>query len=169
MKKLLCAFLLCLAGVAHADVKTDVSIGLHATDYSPWSDDHGGFDGDNVLVRGTVRLESAKRWYIGATYIGRPNAPFSQDYVIMAEVGRLWDLEKIARIKNFYFDVNVGINLDRDSGMEGPLDTARFAFRYERPSGFFVALTHVSHVSAGKPFNDRVESYVDILEIGKQF
>ncbi len=168
MKKLFCAFLLCAAGVAHAEISTDVAIGLHASEYSPWAYDDGGFNGDDILVRGTVRLESKKRWYVGATYIGRPNSPFNQDYMVMAEFGKIFYLEKIVHIKNLYFDANVGINLNRASGFEGPLDTARMTIRYDFKK-VFVALTHVSHVSSGAPFNDRPEDYVDILEIGKTF
>jgi hypothetical protein len=55
-------------------------------------------------------------------------------------------------------------------GFDGPNDTVRLSVRREDERGrTFCGLTHVSHMSAGWPFNNRDEDWLDIFECGVRF
>jgi hypothetical protein len=54
-----------------------------------------------------------------------------------------------------------------DGGFEGPRDTIEFAVVWRSDSGrWFCKLSHISHLSAGPPFNDRPEDFLERLEVG---
>lgn len=58
----------------------------------------------------------------------------------------------------------------RDGGFAGPSDTVRFTVRQESLDGKrFCGFTHISHLSAGWPFNDRHEDWLDVVECGLSF
>lgn len=65
------------------------------------------------------------------------------------------------------FEVALGYGLT-DGGFAGPDDTVRFTLRRDH-GRTFCALTHISHITAGKPFNDRHEDWLDIVECGLRF
>ena len=54
-----------------------------------------------------------------------------------------------------------------DGGFAGPRDTIEFALVWRSDSGrFFCKLSHISHLSAGPPFNSRPEDFLERLEFG---
>ena len=76
------------------------------------------------------------------------------------------------------YEVAVGANVtktmpwsqSRDGGFAGPQDTIRFTIRRETNDGrMFCGYSHVSHLSAGRPFNDRAEDWLDVIECGVRF
>lgn len=55
-------------------------------------------------------------------------------------------------------------------GFEGPHDTVRFTVRQESVDGkHFCGYSHTSHLSAGWPFNDKGEDWLDVVECGVRF
>jgi hypothetical protein len=57
----------------------------------------------------------------------------------------------------------------RSGGFAGPQDVAHFAVRTEYQNGVFVEWRHLSHFSAGAPFNDKPEDWVDSINVGYRF
>jgi hypothetical protein len=54
-----------------------------------------------------------------------------------------------------------------DGGFAGPKDTIEFALVWRSDSGkWFVKLSHISHLTAGPPFNSRPEDFLERLEFG---
>lgn len=52
-------------------------------------------------------------------------------------------------------------------GFDGPRDVVRFTVRQESRNGKrFCGYSHISHVSAGFPFNDQHEDWLDMVECG---
>lgn len=74
-------------------------------------------------------------------------------------------------------EVAVGANVSkmmpwsqsRDGGFAGPSDTVRFSVRYDMSDSSFCQASHVSHLSAGWPFNDKTEDWLDVVECGVRF
>lgn len=57
-----------------------------------------------------------------------------------------------------------------DGGFDGPRDTVRFTVRQESINGrYFCGYSHISHLSAGWPFNNDDEDWLDIIEAGVRF
>lgn len=57
-----------------------------------------------------------------------------------------------------------------DGGFDGPQDTVRFTVRRESNNGrTFVSYSHISHLSAGWPINDKKEDWLDVIEFGVRF
>lgn len=77
---------------------------------------------------------------------------------------------------NTVYEVAVGANVTdrmpwsagRTGGFDGPRDTFRFTARHEM-GRTFVAYSHISHLSAGWPVNDRSEDWLDHVEFGVRF
>lgn len=60
---------------------------------------------------------------------------------------------------------NKGVSYD--GGFAGPRDTIEFALVWRSNSGrWFCKLSHISHLSAGPPFNRRPEDFLERLEFG---
>lgn len=57
----------------------------------------------------------------------------------------------------------------RSGGFDGPTDVAHFAVRTEYANGVYVEWRHLSHLSAGAPFNDKPEDWVDSVNVGYRF
>jgi hypothetical protein len=54
-----------------------------------------------------------------------------------------------------------------DGGFAGPRDTIEFAFVWRSlDQRWFVKLSHISHLSAGPPFNNKPEDFLERLEFG---
>jgi hypothetical protein len=74
----------------------------------------------------------------------------------------------------FTLEAAAGVNVSKympwssnlDGGFDGPTDTVRFTVRYEINRISFCSLTHISHLSAGWPVNDKPEDWLDIAECG---
>lgn len=56
-----------------------------------------------------------------------------------------------------------------DGGFEGPIDTVRFSLRADYSNNTFVQYSHISHMSAGWPIDDREENWLDVVEFGVKF
>lgn len=75
------------------------------------------------------------------------------------------------------YEVAVGVNTSRympwsqgaDGGFNGPLDTIRFSARRDLGQNGFCQVSHISHLSAGWPFNDKTEDWLDMAECGVRF
>lgn len=76
------------------------------------------------------------------------------------------------------YEVAGGVNVTKqlpwskgqDGGFAGPQDTVRFTVRRESGNGrSFVGYSHISHLSAGWPINDRQEDWLDVIEFGVRF
>lgn len=80
-------------------------------------------------------------------------------------------------LEHMTFEVAAGANVSKymawsrglDGGFAGPADTVRFTARYEISRSAFCALSHISHLSAGWPVNDKSEDWLDIAECGVRF
>lgn len=73
------------------------------------------------------------------------------------------------------YEASVGYNTtqlmpwsrDQSGGFNGPKDVVRFSVRQESRDGRkFCGYSHISHLSAGYPFNDRAEDWLDMVECG---
>lgn len=71
-----------------------------------------------------------------------------------------------------YFESALGINASKEmpwsqgqNTFEGPRDTIRFSIRHENGASF-CSFSHISHLSAGFPFNDEEEDWLDMFECG---
>lgn len=67
-----------------------------------------------------------------------------------------------------YLDVAIGYNvMSKYETMLGPKDTARFTLTWQpKEEGWFASYTHVSHLSAGFPFNNKEEDELNLFEVG---
>lgn len=72
----------------------------------------------------------------------------------------------------YTFEASVGTNVTKsltgagyDGGFAGPKDVAQIAIQAQRGRGF-CELRHISHISAGPPFNNKVEDFIDMLSCG---
>lgn len=76
-----------------------------------------------------------------------------------------------------YLDLSLGYNMGTilpwggsdGGGFEGPKDIAKISVVWESDNGFYAAYTHISHLTAGPPFNAREEDQIDMFEFGKKF
>jgi len=82
----------------------------------------------------------------------------------------LWMLLLLSPVANadVYLDIAAGYNLmSKDKTLLGPKDIARFTITWmPKEQGFYTSFTHVSHWSAGKPFNNKLEDEMNVFEVG---
>ena len=69
-------------------------------------------------------------------------------------------------------EASVGANVTKsltgagyEGGFSGPRDVAQLAIQIQRGRGF-CELRHISHLSAGPPFNNRPEDFGDFISCG---
>lgn len=91
--------------------------------------------------------------------------------VVSALAAVLWLLTGCATTV-YTFEASVGANVTKHmsgagygGGFDGPRDVVQFAVQAQQGRGF-CEFRHLSHLSAGAPFNDRREDFVDMLSCG---